>query len=241
MDEQFERTKILIGKDGLNKLLNAKVLIVGVGGVGSFVAEFLARAGVGNITVIDNDVISSSNINRQLVALHSTIGQSKVDVIEKRIKDINPSCEVSKHNSFLNEINVDEILLEKKYNIVIDAIDSLNPKTTLLEKAYAHGIKIVSSMGAGSKKDPTKIEICDISKTKYCPLARRVRKKLRSNGINKGIKVVYSSELPAPHDGHEEVGQGKPRSINGTMPYLPAAFGIALSSEVLEIIINSTK
>lgn len=225
MEEQFKRTEIILGTNGITQLKKSNVLIAGLGGVGSWAAEFIARAGIGRITIIDHDLVSKSNINRQLVALHSTIGLSKTEIMSKRIKDINPACQATSIKLFITPENVDE-LLSPKFDAIIDCIDNINSKAALLENALKKNLFTVSSMGAGWKTDTSKIKICDLTKTKICPLARRLRKELGKRGVGKGIIAVYSDELL-------ERPQTKQKTENGTTPYLPAAFGITLSSLVI--------
>lgn len=192
--EQFSRTALIIGEDKLNNLTNKKVAIFGIGGVGSYTVEALARAGISNLTLIDNDTVSESNINRQLIAMHSTIGKPKVEIAKNRILDINPNAIVKTHNVFATAENIDEIL-NSKFNYVVDAIDSVPSKIALITKCKELNIPIISCMGTGNKLDATKFKITDISKTTTCPLARKIRKELVAKKI-KNVKVLYSTEEP---------------------------------------------
>lgn len=232
-DTIFERSLLLFGEEGLNNLLKSHVLVAGVGGVGGFVIEALARAGVGEITIVDHDIVSSSNINRQIIALHSTIDLYKVDVMQQRVADINPNCKINVLNTFLKADDM-EALFECKFDYVVDAIDSLNSKVKLVETAYKDEVKIVSSMGAGRRVDPSKIIIADFSKTHTCGLARQFRQRLRKRGINKGIQTVFSTELPMPAGPMEEVDGGRDRVVNGTASYMPGIFGLMLSGIVIK-------
>ena len=232
-DTIFERSLLLFGEEGLNNLLKSHVLVAGVGGVGGFVIEALARAGVGEITIVDHDIVSSSNINRQIIALHSTIDLYKVDVMQQRVADINPNCKINVLNTFLKADDM-EVLFEGKFDYVVDAIDSLNSKVKLVETAYKNGVKIVSSMGAGRRVDPNKIIVADFSKTHTCGLARQFRQRLRKRGINKGIQTVFSTELPMPAGPMEEVDGGRDRVVNGTASYMPGIFGLMLSGIVIK-------
>lgn len=233
MNPIFERSLLVFGEEGVQKLIDSHVLVAGVGGVGGFVIEALARAGVGKITIVDHDVVSVSNINRQIIALHSTVGLYKVDVMKQRVADINPDCEIVSLNTFLKSADM-EALFETKFDYVIDAIDSLNSKVSLVEIAYHNGLKVVSSMGAGRRIDPSKIEIVDVSKTHGCGLARQFRQRLRKRGISKGITTVFSTELPMPSGPVEEIEGARGRVVNGTASYMPGIFGLMLSGLVIK-------
>lgn len=228
----MERTQLLVGKKGIEKLANADVLIVGLGGVGSYAAEAIARAGVGNLTIVDGDKVDPTNRNRQLQALSSTHGLSKALLMEQRIKDINPNINLTTIGEFQNPDMMKEIL-QKKYTYIIDAIDSISPKLQLLQHAYYNNRRVISSMGAGGKMDPTKLQVADISKTDICPLAQYVRKRLRYLGIYKGIKCVYSTELPAKFSIMRTDGTNFKKSAYGTISYLPAVFGFTCASVVI--------
>lgn len=233
MNPIFERSLLVFGEEGVQKLIDSHVLVAGVGGVGGFVIEALARAGVGKITIVDHDVVSVSNINRQIIALHSTVGLYKVDVMKQRVADINPDCEIVSLNTFLKSADM-EALFETKFDYVVDAIDSLDSKVSLVEIAYHNGLKVVSSMGAGRRIDPSKIEIVDVSKTHGCGLARQFRQRLRKRGISKGITTVFSTELPMPSGPVEEIEGARGRVVNGTASYMPGIFGLMLSGLVIK-------
>jgi len=233
MNPIFERSLLVFGEHGLQQLNQSHVLVAGVGGVGGFVIEALARAGVGKITIVDHDVVSVSNINRQIIALHSTVGLYKVDVMKQRVADINPDCEIVSLNTFLKAADM-EALFETKFDYVVDAIDSLNSKVSLVEVAYRSGLKVVSSMGAGRRIDPSKIELVDVSKTHGCGLARQFRQRLRKRGISKGIATVFSTELPMPAGPMEEIEGARGRVVNGTASYMPGIFGLMLSGFVIK-------
>lgn len=231
------RTELLLGSEKLNKLRNSNVLIVGVGGVGGYAAEMLCRASVGQITIVDADTVNESNINRQLLALHSTIGMKKVDVLGERMLDINPELKLHKVAKFLQEEDIIELLDSQKFDYVVDAIDTLTPKIELIRHSLMRGIPLVSSMGAGSKLDPTKIEVVDISKTHHCPLAHMLRKRLHKIGIRKGFKAVFSAEPPIEGSMILCNEQNKKSNV-GTISYLPSVFGIAAASAVVRDIID---
>lgn len=232
--EFTDRTEIIIGKAGLEKLKSANVIIFGVGGVGSFTAEGLTRAGVGNITIVDFDEIDITNINRQIQALHSTVGEKKVFTMAKRLKDINPELNLKIIDKMVDETNIDEIL-NFDYDYVIDAIDMVKSKISLIEKCKNKKIKIISSMGMGNKFDPTKIEIADIYKTEMCPLARVMRKELNQRCI-KNLTVIYSKEKPIKPI--EKLDDGILKRVNGTMSFVPSCGGLIIASKVVEDLIN---
>ena len=189
------RTELLLGAERMEYLSHCHVLVVGLGGVGAYAAEQICRAGIGHMTIVDADTVNESNINRQLPALHSTLGMQKAEVVGKRLLDINPRLKLTILNEFLRDERTDEVLSSQKYDFIVDAIDSLSPKVYLLAYAYKHDIPIVSSMGAGAKLDPSQVKIADISKSYNCTLARAVRKRLHHLGVNKGIPVVFSTEF----------------------------------------------
>lgn len=229
----LERTELLIKEDGVEKLNKAAVLVVGLGGVGSFAAEFLARAGVGKMTIVDGDTVDITNINRQLPALHSTVGKHKVDVVSERLMDINPNLELVKVNEFLNPERMAEILDGGNFDYILDCIDSVTPKVSLIIAARRRKIKIVSSMGAGGKSDPSKVIVRDISKTQHCHLAREVRKRLKKEKIDKGIRCVFSDEIQDEDSLKMTDGSNYKRSFYGTISFLPAIFGLYAASEVI--------
>ncbi len=235
----FERTSIILKDNQLDALKNAHILLAGLGGVGSYAAEALARAGIGSLTFIEHDVVSASNLNRQLVALHSTIGQKKSDVMLERIKDINPDCKVTIIDQFVRPDNMEEIF-SQPYDYVIDAIDSLSCKVSFVRTAHEKGYKVISSMGAGGKLDPTKIKVDDIYKTSECKLARVMRVRLKRQRVKKGILAVYSTEHPLPPLPPEPVpGEGRPRAVNGTISYLPSLFGLTIAGVVIQKLVQS--
>ena len=228
MEEKWNsRTELLIGKEGIEKLQNAKVAIYGVGGVGSFVAEGLARSGIGNMVLIDNDVVSISNLNRQIHANINTVGKNKVDVMKERILSINPEVEVDVSTEFFMPGSK---LLDNSLDYIVDAIDTVTGKIELVCKANELNIPIISAMGTGNKLDSTKFEVVDIYKTSVCPLAKVMRKELRARGIEK-LKVVYSKEEPIkPNDGDYKT----PASIS----FVPSVAGLIIAGEVIKDIIN---
>ena len=189
------RTELLIGKTGTERLEKSHVLVVGLGGVGAYAAEQLCRAGIGRMTIVDADCVQASNINRQLPALHSTLGMPKAEVVARRLSDINPALQLTVINEFLRDERTEQLLAAARYDFIVDAIDSLSPKVFLLFHAHKKGIPLVSSMGAGAKWDPSQVKVADISKTSNCALAKAVRKRLRGLGVNTGIPVVFSTEM----------------------------------------------
>ncbi len=226
-ESAFCRTKILIGDEGLEKLKNAKVAVFGVGGVGSFVVEALARAGVGNFVLIDKDQVSLSNINRQLIATHETIGQLKVDVAKKRILSINPEAKVETFAEFFMPGNTD--ILNNSITYIVDAIDTVTAKIELVMQAQKLGIPIISSMGTGNKLNPCLFEITDIYKTQVCPLAKVMRKELKQRGV-KHLKVLYSKEDPKKSGIIGENG----KAIPGSISFVPSVAGLIIAGEVIK-------
>lgn len=236
---RFERTRILIGEEGVARLASKHVFLAGLGGVGSYCAEALARGGIGRLTLLDHDVVATSNINRQLPALDSTVGKSKAELMEERIRQINPDCIVSIRREFLNVENVNDIV-PGDADYVIDAIDSLNCKVALVAESVKRGLKVASSMGAGNKLDPSRIRLADISETRICPLASQMRKRLRKRGIDKGVLTVYTDEPPKPPLPPEPVsGHGRPRAVNGTISYMPPLFGFMLAGAVIKSLLEA--
>lgn len=227
------RTELLLGADRMERLAHSHVLVVGLGGVGAYAAEQICRAGIGRMTIVDADVVNESNINRQLPALHSTLGMPKAEVVARRLLDINPELKLTVLNEFLRDERTEEILSEATYDFIVDAIDSLSPKVYLLFHAYNRKIPIVSSMGAGAKTDPSQVRIADISKTSSCALAKAVRKRLRGMGISKGIPAVFSTEMANPDAIIEIDNEQCKRSTTGTVSYMPAIFGCYLASYVI--------
>jgi tRNA A37 threonylcarbamoyladenosine dehydratase len=236
---QFERTHILLGDDGVSRLAQKHVFVAGLGGVGSYCAEALARAGVGRLTLLDHDVVATSNINRQLPALLSTVGQSKAELMRARIADINPECQLVILRTFLNSENVNELVPDCDY--VVDAIDSLACKVALVGESVKRGLKVASSMGAGNRLDPGKVKIADISKTEMCPLAKQMRKRLhRHYNLRKGVQTVFSDEQPrAPLPPQPVDGPGRARAVNGTISYMPPLFGMMLAGVVVKALLES--
>ncbi len=232
MEEWMQRTSLLLGEPGMARLQQCSVLVVGVGGVGAYAAEMLVRAGVGKMTIIDSDSVSQSNINRQLVALHSTVGEVKVEVLARRLKDINPTLQLTLLHSYLAVEDV-EALLEGEYDFVVDAIDTVAPKVELLSACMRQKIAVVSSMGAGARLDPTCIRYADISETEHCGLARAVRTRLRKMGIKGKLPVVFSTEIPRSDAVVEVSGERNKRTTVGTVSYMPAMFGCYLAAYVI--------
>lgn len=229
----MSRTVQLIGEEHAAVLQKSHVLIAGLGGVGAMAAEMLVRTGIGRMTLVDNDSVNSSNINRQLPALHSTIGHSKVKVMEERLRDINPDLEISCIHSYIEESSLDNILSEP-YDFVVDAIDTLTPKILLIEQVIRRNIPLVSSMGSGGKTNPAKIDITDFKKTYNCKLAYLLRKKLRKMGISGGFKAVFSTELVDKNTLKLTENEPNKKSIPGTVSYIPAIFGCMLASVVVD-------
>ncbi|MBQ5653570.1 MAG: tRNA threonylcarbamoyladenosine dehydratase [Alistipes sp.] len=237
MNNWLERTELLLGAEKLEILKNAHVLVVGLGGVGAYAAEMIARAGVGRMTIADADVVGTTNINRQLLALHSTIGKSKAEVMAERLKDINPEICLTVVNRFIKDEETYTLLDAAQYDYVVDCIDTLSPKLALIVAALERKMKVVSSMGAGAKTDPTQLEIKDISKTHHCPLAHMLRKRLHKVGVYKGFKAVFSPEPIREGAMIIEEEQNKKSQV-GTISYIPALFGIGCASEVIRDLIG---
>ncbi len=230
--EWQERTHLLLKDEGLGRLQRAHVLVVGLGGVGAVAAEMIARAGVGRMTIVDADRVSVTNINRQLIALHSTVDCAKADVVAARLRDINPEIELTVVEEYIKDEAVDRLLDSAEFDFVADCIDTLSPKVNLIEGALNRGIALVSSMGAGAKVDPTQIEVKDIGKTHHCPLAHMLRKRLHRKGIRRGFEAVFSAE-PLVEGSMVECDEQNKKSNVGTISYLPAAFGCAVASVVV--------
>ncbi len=242
--EQFLRTELLLGKDNLNKIFNAKVAVIGLGAVGSFATETLARLGIGHLKLVDFDKVQITNINRQLYATHSTIGRSKVDLAKARVLDINPKCNVETFEIFVNTDTFEKIFTNK-VDIVIDAIDSYNPKLRLIEYCYKNNMKIISSMGAALKTDPFSIKYADLFDTHHCKLAERLRGDLRKLGINKGIPCVFSEQspqikaIPLPDNENKNFGKNGGPKILGSTPVITGIFGLLLANKAIELITKS--
>lgn len=237
MTNWLERTELLLGDEKLAMLRRANVLVVGVGGVGAYAAEMIVRAGVGRMTIADADKVSESNINRQLVALHSTIGRQKCEILAERLRDINPDLELTTVNRFIKDSETDALLDSDKFDYVVDAIDTLSPKLALIKGALERGIPLVSSMGAGAKTDPTLMEIKDIAKTHHCPLAHMLRKRLHKIGIKRGFQAVFSPE-PVREGAMILCEEQNKKSNVGTISYIPALFGIGCASVAIRDIVG---
>ena len=234
----LSRTELMMGAEKVNNLLSANVLVVGLGGVGGICAEMIARSGVGKMTIVDADIVEASNRNRQIPALISTDGKLKAEVMAARIRDINPDIELTVLPEFLKNNRIEEVVQSQKFDYAVDCIDTLSPKVFFIKACLDSKIPLVSSMSAGAKVDPTKIQVVDVSKTYQCNLARYVRKRLRKHGIHSGFKVAFSPE-PADQSKIFETPNAFPKkSVIGTISYMPAAFGIACASVVVRDLIN---
>ena len=228
----LERSLLLFGEEKMSVLQGANVLVVGLGGVGAYAAEMLVRSGIGKMTIADSDCVGESNINRQLIALHSTMGRPKSEVLAERLRDINPDIELRVVNDYIKDEKTDLLLDSDKFDYVVDAIDTLSPKLALIKGALDRGIPLVSSMGAGAKTDPTLMEIKDIAKTHHCPLAHMLRKRLHKIGIRRGFKAVFSPE-PVREGAMILCEEQNKKSNVGTISYIPALFGIGCASVVI--------
>ena len=236
MINQFSRTELLIGKENLEKLSKAKVAIFGIGGVGSYVLEGLVRAGVQNFILVDNDTVSLTNLNRQIIATHKTIYKSKVEVAKERILEINPNAKVETYQEFF--MPETEGILDNTVSYIVDAVDTVTAKIELVLKANKLNIPIISSMGTGNKLDPTKFEVTDIYKTSVCPLAKVMRKELKARGIKK-LKIVYSKEEPIkPGKSDEETSK---KQVPGSVSFVPSVAGLIIAGEVIKDLINENK
>lgn len=233
----LNRTELLFGKEKLNKLKQANVLVVGLGGVGAYAAEQLCRAGIGKMTIVDGDVVDITNRNRQLPALISNTGKPKAEILAARFRDINSEIEITVVNDFISDEKTVELLKSQSFDYVVDAIDTLSPKVFLIYHAVQLGLPVVSSMGAGGKTDPEKVQIADISKSHHCTLAKVIRKRLSKIGINKGVKVVFSSEETDKNAVRAEDGIYK-KSVVGTISYMPPIFGCFISSVVIRDLVS---
>lgn len=232
-----ERTELLLGEEKLNILRQAHILVVGLGGVGAYAAEMLARAGVGHMTIADADVVGESNINRQLLALNSTIGRNKSDVMAERLRDINPDIRLNVVTEYIRDEKTYELLDAAHYDYVVDCIDTLSPKVNLIAAALERHIPVVSSMGAGAKTDPTLIEVKDIGKSHHCPLAHMLRKRLHKLGIRSGFYAVFSPE-PVREGAMIIAEETNKKSNVGTISYIPATFGCVCASVVIRDLIG---
>ena len=249
MHNEFSRTELLLGEKNMNRLYASRVIIFGVGGVGGYVAEGLARSGIGSIDIVDNDKVALSNLNRQIIALHSTIGRDKVDVVRERLLDINPAIKVTPHKCFYLPETADRFDFSE-YDYVIDAIDTVTGKIQIIMQAEEAGVPVISSMGCGNKLDPTKLKVADIYSTSVCPLAKVMRRELKKRGIKK-LKVVYSEE-PALKPGGAEVSANDPgtpsesqpehterrRAVPGSTAFVPSTAGLIIASEVVKDLIG---
>ena len=239
MQDEFSRTRLLLGFEAVERLNHCRVAVFGVGGVGSYAAEALARSGVGALDLVDSDRVALSNLNRQLIALHSTIGQYKVDVAAARIRDINPRCRVTVHPIFYLPETQDQFDFTR-YDYIVDAVDTVKAKLALIENAQAAGTPIISSMGAGNKLDPTAFRVADIYDTSVCPLARVMRTECRKRGI-RSLKVVYSQEpplVPQPDPEDPEPLTGSRRSTPGSVAFVPSVAGLIIAGEVVKDLIK---
>jgi len=233
MEDWKQRTRLLLGEEKSERLRQAHVLVVGVGGVGAYAAEMLCRAGVGRLTLVDADTVQPTNINRQLPALHSTLGQPKVEVLAARFRDINPEVELTVLPVFLKDENIPRLLDAARYDFVVDAIDTLAPKCHLIAQALRRRIKIVSSMGAGAKSDITQVRFADVWDTYHCGLSKAVRKRLQKMGIRHKLPVVFSTEQADPKAVLLTDDERNKKSTCGTVSYMPAVFGCYLAEYVI--------
>jgi len=235
-----ERAELLFKEEGIQALKKANVLIVGLGGVGSFAAEFIVRAGVGNVTIVDGDVVDITNINRQLPALHSTVGESKADIVGDRLMDINPDLNLTRIKEFLSPERAYEIVTND-FDYVLDCIDSITPKLNLIVAAKKKGVKVISNMGAGGKMIASKVVVKDISKTDVCPLAKVVRKRLRKLGVKSGVKAVFSLEKPDESSLKMTDGTNFKKSFFGTNSWMPGLFGLHSAETVIRYLLENKK
>lgn len=234
MEDWKQRTRLLLGEEKMERLQQAHVLVVGLGGVGAYAAEMICRAGVGRMTIVDADMVQPTNINRQLPALHSTMGREKAEVLAARFKDINPDIQLTVLPVFLKDDNIPELLDATRYDFVVDAIDTLAPKCYLITEALKRHIKIVSSMGAGAKSDITQIRFADIWDTYHCGLSKAVRKRLQKLGIKRKLPVVFSTEQADPKAVLLTEDEQNKKSTCGTVSYMPAVFGCYLAEYVIK-------
>lgn len=235
MSETFIRTEMLLGTEGMDRLKSARIAIFGIGGVGGYTAEALARSGVGALDLIDNDKVSESNLNRQIIALRSTIGKYKTEVAKARISDINPECTVTAHNIFFMPETADSLDFTQ-FDYVVDAIDTITGKIEIIMRAKSAGVPVISSMGAGNKLDPTAFEVADIYKTSVCPLARVIRREMKKRGVD-SLKVVYSrEEAISPKTSGITQPSGKP--VAGSCAFVPSVAGLIIAGEVVKDLIN---
>lgn len=244
---QFSRTQLIIGKAALERLAGTRVLIFGIGGVGGYVCEALVRSGIGSFDLVDNDEVDLTNLNRQIIATHKTIGRSKVEVMKERMLDINPDVEVRIHQCFFLPENADQFAFEE-YDYVVDAVDTVAAKIEIIMRAKEAGVPVISAMGAGNKMDPGRLKVADIYKTKVCPLARVIRHEMKKRGVKK-LKVVYSDEEPrrpvleneedGSNSSSEEPGGFRRRAVPGSNAFVPAAAGLMIASEIIKDLIQN--
>ncbi len=237
MLNQFSRTQLLIGDEGIQKLQNSRVAVFGIGGVGGYTVEALVRSGVGTLDLIDNDTVCLTNLNRQIIATHKTLNQNKVDAAKERALEINPNIKINTYNTFYNK-ETQNLFEFSKYDYIVDAIDTVEGKLSLIENAKQYGIPIICAMGAGNKMDPTKFQVADISKTTVCPLARVIRNELKKRHIKK-VKVVFSTETPLKPQKTEE--QSYKKTIPGSNAFVPPVVGLIIAGEVIKDLIGYDK
>ena len=243
MPTAHARSQILIGDDGLDRLRHKTVLIAGLGGVGGYCAEAVARAGVGQMIILDHDTVSPSNLNRQLLALHSTLGRKKTEVMRERLLDINPELVLTVCDRFIHPSDAGEWLAAYTPDMLADCIDSIACKAALIAAAQARGIAVISAMGAGNRLDVSRARIRSLNQTSGCPLAREMRRTLKAHGANLNYPVVYSDEPPRQPLPHQPVGgdgPGRARAVNGTISYLPALFGIMMAGHIIQTLLGET-
>ena len=240
MAEIYDRTRMLVGDAGMEKLQNAHVFIAGIGGVGSFTAEALARAGVGTLTLLDNDTVDITNLNRQIHATQKTVGRPKVEVMAERIREINPEIQVHTINAFLLDDNTESVLGDGGYDYIVDAVDTVTAKLSLILYARERNIPVISSMGTANKLDATKFEVVDISKTHTCPLARVMRKELRDRGIISGVEVLYSTALPVKIQTAADAEDGeRKKPVPASISYVPSVAGLLLAGHVIQQLLEA--
>lgn len=236
----YSRTELLLQPEGVAHLKSAHVLVVGLGGVGGYAAEQLCRAGVGHLTIVDGDCVGETNLNRQIIALRSTVGQPKARLFQDRFRDINPDCRVDAIQEFIRDDRMVDLLEADRYDCVVDCIDTLAPKVFLLYHSHRLGYPTVSSMGSGGKLDPSQVHSCDIAQSNTCPLAAMVRKRLHHLGVYSGIRVVFSTEKIPPHAMFEDRSDNHLTTI-GTISYMPPLFGCFMAAEVVQILLANNK
>lgn len=241
MEEWWCRTELLVGDEAMARLRAARLLIIGIGGVGGAAVEMLVRAGIGSVTLVDSDKVQCSNINRQLIATQTTVGRLKTDVWSERLLSINPDLHVETRSLFIEPDNVEALLTEQPYDYVIDAIDTITPKVALLETCVRRGLPVIASMGSGGKTDPSLIQTADISKTAYCPLAKVVRTRLAKIGIRHGITCIFSTEIPDRNAVIPTEGEPNKKTTTGTLSYMPNLFGCHIAGYVIRQLIENPR